>query len=84
MRTLFGLIIGLVVGVILIALGVSIFAYGLGQPIECGNYTNRAYCGNFPMIVGVFITLAGIVTLPAVIVYAVKVREGSDSELPGD
>lgn len=84
MRTVLGLIIALVVGVSLNALGVSIIMYGLAQPINCQGYSNRSACGNLPLIVGVFMTLAGLVTLGGAIIYAVIVREQPDSELADD
>lgn len=77
MRNLFALLIGLGVGLGLIALGVSIFTYGLGQPINCQGYTNRSACGNLLLIVGVFITLAGLVTTSGTVIYAIKVQEHS-------
>lgn len=83
MRLLLALIIALAIGVTLVAIGVWIFAYGLGEPIICRNYAGRGACGNFPLIIGVFITLAGLTTLSGAIIYAVRVREGSDEE-PSD
>ena len=84
MKTVFGLIIGLVVGVSLVALGVLVFTYGLAQPINCQGYSNRSACGNFPLFAGVFVTLAGLVTVGGAIIYALRVWEHSDSEVADD
>jgi len=85
MRTIFSLIIGLVVGVSLIALGVSIFGYGLGQPITCRQSpSGKGGCGNLPLIIRVFVAVTGLVTLVGAIIYAVRVWEGAASEISVD
>jgi hypothetical protein len=84
MKILLALIITSAVGVSLIALGVSIFMYGLRQPIVCRNYAGRGGCGNLPLVLGVFITFTGVATLSGAIIYAVKVKEGLDGEVSND
>ena len=85
MRTLFALTVGLAVGVSLVVVGVLVFEFGLGQPIIChGGRPGQTECGNLPLVVSVFVILAGLVTVIGAIIYAVRVWEGSDSGYPSD
>jgi hypothetical protein len=84
MRTVFALIVGVAVGISLMALGVSIIVVGLGQPLSCGGAGNRSYCGNLPEFVGAFIVVAGVATFGGAIIYAVRAGEHSDSEFADD
>lgn len=78
------MITGLALGLSLIVLGISVFRYGMGQPIYCEGGAFGGGCGNIPEVIGLVTTLAGLATTSGAIIYGVKVWEGSDSGLEED